>query len=91
VADFLASGRAVDFVLAFMLCEGLLLALLYQRRGIGVAPAVLGPMLLAGAALLLALRAALTGDHWSWLALWLILALAAHLWDLSLRWRRSGT
>ncbi len=89
MADFLASGRVVDFILVFMLCEGLLLALLYHWRGIGVAPAVLGPMLLAGAALLLALRAALIGDAWPWMALWLILALVAHLWDLGLRWRRS--
>jgi hypothetical protein len=36
----------------------------------------------------LALRAALTGQAWWWVALWLSLALPAHLAWLALAWRR---
>jgi hypothetical protein len=42
--------------------------------------------LAAGAALLLALRSALAGQAWEGVALWLIVALAAHVLDLKLRW-----
>ena len=45
-------------------------------------------MLLAGAFLLLALRAALTGASWIPVALWLLAALFAHLVDLVRRWRK---
>ena len=44
--------------------------------------------LLAGACLLLALRAALVGASWPWVAAPLAGAFAAHLADLGLRWRR---
>ena len=44
--------------------------------------------LLAGAFLLLALRAALTAEPWTTVALWLAGALAAHLADVARRWRR---
>jgi hypothetical protein len=45
--------------------------------------------MLAGAGLLLALRAALTGAAWHMIAAWLLAGLAAHLFDLYLRrpWR----
>ena len=36
----------------------------------------------------LALRAALLGQDWWWVALWLSLALPAHLAWLALAWRR---
>ncbi len=89
MSEFFASGRAIDLVLLVMLLEGLLLGALYHRRGVGVAPADLLPMLMAGACLLLALRAALTQAPWPWIAGWVTLALFAHLGDLHRRWRLS--
>jgi hypothetical protein len=44
--------------------------------------------LLAGACLLMALRSALSGSGWAWIAAWLFAALVAHLADLARRWRR---
>lgn len=44
--------------------------------------------LLAGAFLLLALRCALTGAGWLWIALWLLAALLAHVADIVGRWLR---
>jgi hypothetical protein len=42
--------------------------------------------LLPGILLLLALREALTGANWVWVALWLTVSLPAHLADF---WRRA--
>jgi hypothetical protein len=42
--------------------------------------------LFAGASLLLALRGALTGSSWEWVAAWLTAGLVAHLNDLRCRW-----
>jgi hypothetical protein len=86
--QLLASGRAVDLILALMAVEAIALLVLWRRRGRGVPPAQLIANLAAGASLLLALRAALTGAHWAWLGVWLTTALIAHLADLGLRWRR---
>lgn len=78
IAALVASGHAVDLVLVFMLVEGLWLA---GRR---VHADVLF-MLLPGALMMLALRAALTGAGWRWVALWLLLSLPAHLEDVRRR------
>ncbi len=87
MTEFITNGHAVDFVLAFLVFEGILLTLLYQRRGMGVAPHRLWPMLAAGAGLLLALRAGLTDAGWPWVLAGLLLALGAHLYDLRGRWQ----
>jgi hypothetical protein len=85
LANFFSSGRVVDAVLAFMLIE--LAALQFVRKG---GTPVFRPLDLivncgAGAALLLALRAALRGPSWQPVALFLLSALGFHLWDLYLR------
>jgi hypothetical protein len=87
VADLFASGRIVDLILALMAAEAVVLAVHYRRTGRGVPLPDLAVNLAAGAGLLLALRAALTGAGWAWTAGWLTLALAAHLADLARRWR----
>lgn len=56
------------------------------RRGGGFAWHALLPNLLAGAALLLALRAAITGAAWPWIAVWLAASGLAHVADLRARW-----
>lgn len=85
MSSLFASGLAADLVLALL---GLEAALLYScRRLAGIGPG-LGPVagsLLAGACLALALRAALMGAAWPWVATALGAALAAHLVDLHQR------
>ena len=88
MAELFASGRVVDLILGLMALEGAGLLLLRARTGRGPAPAALLAFLLAGACLMLALRAALVGAGWGWVALGLAGGLAAHLADLALRWRR---
>lgn len=85
--DMFDSGLAADLVLLALAVEALLLWAL--RRWVGQGPGLVAmlPFLLAGAAFALALRAALTGAGWGAVALPLLGAFAAHLWDIGRRWR----
>lgn len=89
VASWLSSGRLVDVVLGGMLIEALVLMQLRRVTGHGIGPLDLCVNLAAGAALMLAVRAALTGAIAS-VALWLCVALGAHVADLTRRWRRQA-
>jgi hypothetical protein len=80
--QLVASGRLVDFILLLVAIEAAVLLVIQRRTGRGGDLVV---NLLAGAALLLALRAALAGAAWQWIALWLAVSLPPHLVDL---WRR---
>jgi hypothetical protein len=82
------SGRVVDLILGLILLE---LAGLAIWRALGkTAPGTLDvlPYLMSGAALLVALRISLTGGAWPLMALALLAAFAAHLFDLYRRWPR---
>lgn len=87
MSEFVLSGRAVDFVLVLIALEAALLAAIRWRTGQGIPPASLFANLAAGGMLLLALRAALSGAAWPWIALPLLMSFAAHLIDLRARWR----
>lgn len=56
----------------------------------GWTPGAAAVCLLPGALLLLALRAALTGFGWQWVALALLLSFPAHLADVALRERSAA-
>lgn len=81
MSGLFASGHAVDLVLLFMLVEG---AWLVARRWSAITVAL---MLAPGALMLLALRAALVGLPWYWIALPLTVSLPLHLADLRHRRR----
>lgn len=89
MAEMFVSGRIVDVILVLVAAEALVLLAVRARWGRGPAPGALLTNLASGAALMLALRAALTGAAWPGIAACLIVALAAHLADLALRFRRS--
>lgn len=78
----------VDLIIGFVVVEAALLIAWHRRTGGGVAAADVLPNLAAGFCLLLALRAALAGAAWHWIALALFGSLLAHLLDLRRRWRR---
>lgn len=84
------SGRIVDLILALVAIEAL--ALLAWRRWTGRGPstAPLLANLLSGAALMVALRAALTDAHWTTIAACLSVALICHLADLVPRLREAA-
>ena len=83
----IANGHLVDLILGLMLLEAGLLLAWRRLRGGGIAPLDLLGNLAAGAALLLALRIALTGGSEVALALALAASLLGHLFDLARRWR----
>lgn len=87
MAELFATGRIVDIVLALTALEAVALMAYHQWTGRGIAPLDLLSTLAAGVFLMLALRAALTGAGWVWIAGCLVAALAAHLLDLARRWR----
>lgn len=83
----LIGGGLVEAILALVALEAVLLAVVLRRMGRGAALPGLFATLLSGAALLLALRAALIGADAVWIGAWLAAALVAHLADLWLRLR----
>jgi hypothetical protein len=91
VNAFSVDARVIDLILLLMACEAIVLAVVHARGGGGIAPLRLLPNLLAGAFLMLALRAALSGAGNSSVALWLLLGLGGHLADLATRWERRSS
>jgi len=89
VQSLIESGRIVDIVLAVLILEVVMLAFWHRRTGRGVAalPAMLNAG--AGGSLALALRAALVGDGWQWVTVWVLCALVFHAADLARRWSRE--
>ena len=85
--DLFASGRAADIVLALMAVEAIVLAMIYRRTGRGLRPREIATNLFSGACLVLALRAALVGAGWTWVAAGLLGSLAGHALDLITRAR----
>ncbi|MBS0560826.1 MAG: hypothetical protein JSR21_12295 [Proteobacteria bacterium] len=90
MSDLFASGRIVDAILVLMLLEAAGLAVWRWRTGGGLSLRAVTAALGAGAALLLALRAALTGASWPVVAFWLAAALLAHAADLAARLGTPG-
>lgn len=83
-----ANGRIVDVVIAFMAVEAIAL-LMAQRWGSRLGKLDIVLLLVPGLCLLLAMRAALSGDGWQIMAGWLVAALIAHVGDLARRLRQS--
>jgi hypothetical protein len=86
VAELFASGRVVDGIIVLMLIEAAVFSLLRKKSGRKASIRALLTNLSAGAALLLSLRAALTGSTWQVVSIWLLAALLAHVADLKMRW-----
>jgi hypothetical protein len=80
------NGRVIDLILILVLVEAIGLVVLRWATGRGIAPGALLANLAAGALLLAALRAGMSGAGDGWVGLCLALALVAHLTDLRARW-----
>jgi hypothetical protein len=88
MSELFASGRIVDLILALMAAQGAALWIHHARTGRGIPPGEFIPHFVAGAALMLALRAALVGEPWTVVGAWLAASLVAHVVELARRWRR---
>ncbi len=82
-----AGGHIIDAILVLVAVEALGL-ILWRRRAGPLLPLLCN--LASGASLMLALRAALTGGHWSAIAGCLALAGLAHGAELTLRLAAAG-
>ena len=90
LAQFFSSGRAVDLAIAITVIEAMALAAYHQRTGRGLAPKQYVLNVISGLCLMLALRFALTGSTWLWVALSLSTSGVIHALDMASRWQRSG-
>ncbi|MEO1328410.1 MAG: hypothetical protein AAFW46_01985 [Pseudomonadota bacterium] len=88
--DFVTSGRIVDLALAVILLEFLWLSARWVRTGRGQPPLDLALNLAAGGCIALALRLWIAEAGWTWVALSLLAALAAHWADLARRDRSAA-
>ena len=88
MSDLFTGTWLIDAVIAFTLVEGLALGLHHRRTGRGLAVGEFAANLAAGLCLMLALRGAVAGAEWRWIALCLLGAGVAHGTDLWRRWRR---
>ncbi|MEM9501277.1 MAG: hypothetical protein AAF941_05470 [Pseudomonadota bacterium] len=85
IAAFFASGHAADLVLAVLAIEAVWLKLVMGWGGARIIGLV-GPAVF----IILALRAALVGAGWEWVAMLLALSLPLHLIDLRRRLSEQG-
>ncbi len=82
-----AGGRIVDALIVLTVLEGLALVAHHRLTGRGVRPRDFLANLTAGLCLMAALRGAMAGSGWWWIAAWLAAAGFAHGFDLWRRWR----
>ncbi len=92
MASLFQSGRVAYAILGFMGVEWMVLILVRNNGRPLFRSSEIVLNLAAGAALAMALRAALLASAWAYIACWLLIALGFHLGDLALRWsmRRTG-
>ena len=85
----MTSAQVVDVVLVALVFEALVLAIV-ARSSLGPSLRTLWPNLAAGLFFVLALREAVGGGRTVAIALWVLLAGAAHATDLAVRLRTRG-
>lgn len=88
MSGFFASGHVVDLILVVMALEAAWLLSRKKTRTRGAVTEILLAFA-PGVCLLLALRAALTGVEWWWVALAVAASFPMHLLDLARRARRA--
>ena len=85
MGELFASGRVVDLILGFVVLEAVVLLVYGRPTGRSLSLADILSCIVPGMMLMLALRAALVGSSWPWIALCLSGALLGHLADLRRR------
>jgi uncharacterized MnhB-related membrane protein len=87
MAELFATGRIIDAVLLLVVAEAVFLMFWRSRTGQGIGTSSVIAYLASGFMLMLAVRFALTGAWWGWVAACMLGALVAHLVDLRGRWQ----
>jgi hypothetical protein len=88
VTDLWQIRWLLDAVIVFTVLEGVGLWLYHRSTGQGLAPGEYALNMLSGLCLMLAVRAAVSGLAWPWVAVCLSASGLAHGWDITRRWRQ---
>lgn len=86
MSELFDSGLITEIIVGLILLEAVGLILYHRSTGRGPVPTAILSNLMSGLCLMLAVRAALIGAGWTWVALWLTAGLVAHILDLAQRW-----
>jgi hypothetical protein len=78
----------LDAVIVFTVLEGAGLWLHHRLTGRGLAPGAYALNMVSGLCLMLAVRTAVSGAAWPWIAVCLSASGLAHGWDIARRWRQ---
>ncbi|MBU2532797.1 MAG: hypothetical protein KKB37_08650 [Alphaproteobacteria bacterium] len=89
MSELIQDGRIIDIILGLVVIEAIAIAAVRLLHDRGPSLAGIFYNLAAGASLMLALRAALTGQGAIAISLWLAVALVAHIADVIGRFRES--
>jgi hypothetical protein len=89
MSEFFFGGGVAGLILVFMAVELVLLAIYRLKTGASFALSDVALTLIAGAGLVLALGAALTGASWPTIAACLLVAMIGHCADVYRRFLRS--
>jgi hypothetical protein len=89
VTDLWQIRWLLDAVILFTVLEGLGFWLYNRFTGQGLAPGEYALNMLSGLCLMLAVRAAVSGFAWPWIAACLSASGLAHGWDMQRRWQRQ--
>ncbi|MFO1121162.1 MAG: hypothetical protein U1F47_02395 [Hyphomicrobiales bacterium] len=87
MAEFLNSGRLADVILVLLAGECIVVSIYLSGTGRRSQLGGFLAMMASGAALVVALRTALTGGSWAVIIVALLISLVAHLADLVIRLR----
>lgn len=85
MSKLFTTGLIADVMLVFMLIEAVCLSAYFFKTGRGLAPLAVFWMLLPGTCLVLAIRGALVGAQWEWIALAVSVSLLGHAGDFRQR------
>lgn len=83
--DFVQSGGLTNVILVFMAVEVVVFSFFLWRMNQSLGLLSFVASMLSGASLVLALRAALTGAAWFYVALYISASLLAHLAEIAIR------
>lgn len=90
MTELFTTGLIADIMLGFMALEAIFLIAYHFKTHRGFAPIAVFWMLLPGTCLVLALRAALVGAAWGWVALAVSVSLVGHLCDMRQRMKLNA-
>jgi len=86
MAELFASGWIIDAILLLMALETAVLVMYRRAAGRGPDAFAIVANVVAGGAVMVAVRIALTGGWWGWIAALLFASLIGHAADVYRRW-----